>query len=91
MFRSSSDIVINFDIVFRYRTEKYKNTVITLTPTNSDFPAYGCFERFLIVLTVMTLQTTVYNEIMRMFVQVSIESSSPYSSAEKDEKIRGYR
>ncbi|XP_052714253.1 phosphatidylinositol 4-kinase alpha-like isoform X6 [Crassostrea angulata] len=35
--------------------------------------------------------TTVYNEIMRMFVQVSIESSSAYSSAEKDEKIRGYR
>ncbi|XP_078336365.1 phosphatidylinositol 4-kinase alpha-like [Crassostrea virginica] len=35
--------------------------------------------------------TTVYNEIMRMFVQISIEGSSPYSSAEKDEKIRGYR
>ncbi|XP_062588022.1 phosphatidylinositol 4-kinase alpha-like isoform X3 [Saccostrea cucullata] len=35
--------------------------------------------------------TTVYNEVMKMFVQISIESSSPYSSGEKDEKIRGYR
>ncbi|XP_056020742.1 phosphatidylinositol 4-kinase alpha-like isoform X2 [Ostrea edulis] len=35
--------------------------------------------------------TTVYNEVMRMFVQISIASSSPYTSGEKDEKIKGYR
>ncbi|KAL4223436.1 Phosphatidylinositol 4-kinase alpha [Mactra antiquata] len=35
--------------------------------------------------------TSVYSEVMAMFTQISILSSSPYTNTEKDEKVRGYR
>ncbi|KAK3083088.1 hypothetical protein FSP39_013642 [Pinctada imbricata] len=35
--------------------------------------------------------SSIYNEVMTMFMQISIESSSPYTHGEKDEKVRGYR
>ncbi|XP_041348000.1 phosphatidylinositol 4-kinase alpha-like [Gigantopelta aegis] len=33
----------------------------------------------------------IYQEVMSMFNQISMESSAPYSHTEKDEKVRGYR
>ncbi|ESO97694.1 hypothetical protein LOTGIDRAFT_103639 [Lottia gigantea] len=33
----------------------------------------------------------IYSAVMSMFTQISVESSAPYSSGEKDEKLRGYR
>ncbi|XP_060554504.1 phosphatidylinositol 4-kinase alpha-like isoform X3 [Ruditapes philippinarum] len=35
--------------------------------------------------------TCIYQEVMAMFTQISIISSSPYTNSEKDEKVKGYR
>ncbi|XP_053375288.1 phosphatidylinositol 4-kinase alpha-like [Mercenaria mercenaria] len=35
--------------------------------------------------------TCIYQEVMAMFTQISILSSSPYTNSEKDEKVKGYR
>ena len=36
-------------------------------------------------------QSGIYQEVMSMFTQISVESSAPYKKAEVDEKLRGYR
>ena len=40
---------------------------------------------------VVHFQSSIYQEVMAMFYQISILSSAPYGSTEKDEKVKGYR
>jgi len=43
------------------------------------------------IYLLLVLQSCIYQEVMAMFTQISMISSSPYSNKDKDEKIRGYR
>ena len=36
-------------------------------------------------------QSSIYQEVMAMFREISMMSGSPYNNADRDEKVKGYR
>ena len=50
-----------------------------------------CLNMLLSDSYLLQFQSTIYQEVMAMFYQISILSSAPYGAGEKDEKVKGYR